>query len=455
MKLWPRTLGVQLIVVTAVAVFLSNAAVTLWFELGNERLSETELIDRSLERAAAITSLMTSIPDETRAAAAETLNGKAWHFTMRHGPLAAPPMSPKEAALAARLKAMLPFKCARHPVTLHFIAVDSGNPKLSKRALEMILPVTQDEQLRATFILPAGPVWPTELMLAALVAIIVSSIAGAYIARRVARPLSKLAAAAGLAAMGETAPRVPEVGPDDVRNAAHAFNAMTDQVRRTLESQRQLLSAVGHDLRTPITAMRINIEFVEDAELRERLQKNLDELQDLTEAVLSAARGAGGEARRQVDLSCLVESVCADLDDLGEPVEWSGHPPAPLYCRANEVRRAVRNLVENAVAYGKKATVSMREAPGDPGAYEVVVDDEGPGIAPEDRLRVFEPFVRLEGSRNVETGGAGLGLTLVKAIAEGHGGKVILEDGPPGAAPRRGGLRAVLHLPRSAPAKPA
>jgi signal transduction histidine kinase len=216
---------------------------------------------------------------------------------------------------------------------------------------------------------------------------------------------------------------------------------MTDQVTRTLESQRQLLSAVGHDLRTPITAMRINIEFVEDAELRDRLQKNLDELQDLTEAVLSAARGAGGETRRQVDLAALVESVCADLDDLGEAVIWAGHKPAPLYCRSNEILRAVRNLIENAVAYGKKAEVAIEEFPD---AYEIIVEDEGPGIPEEDRSRVFEPFVRLERSRNEETGGSGLGLTLVKAIAEGHGGAVILEDRP------QGGLRACLRLPREA-----
>jgi signal transduction histidine kinase len=192
-------------------------------------------------------------------------------------------------------------------------------------------------------------------------------------------------------------------------------------------------------LRTPITAMRINLEFIEDTELRDRLLKNLDELQDLTEAVLSAARGTGGESARQIDLSSLVESICADLDDLGEPVVWNGHTPAPLYCRANEVRRAIRNLIENAVAYGKKAEVSIQEVQG---TYEVVVDDVGPGIPPEDRSRVFEPFVRLEGSRNEETGGTGLGLTQVKTIAEGHGGKVVLEDRP------GGGLRVRFSLPR-------
>jgi signal transduction histidine kinase len=232
---------------------------------------------------------------------------------------------------------------------------------------------------------------------------------------------------------------VPEEGPDDVRNAAKAFNEMTDRVTRTMESQRQLLSAVGHDLRTPLTAMRINLEFVEDAELRERLTANLNELQALTESVLSAARGAGGESKRSIDLSALVESLCADLDDLGEPVTWHAHKPAPLKCRPDEIRRAVRNLVENAVAYGHRAEVQIQETQE---AYEIVVEDEGPGIPDAEQGRVFEPFVRLETSRNSETGGTGLGLTLVKAIAQGHGGGVALENR------EEGGLRARLTLPR-------
>jgi signal transduction histidine kinase len=216
---------------------------------------------------------------------------------------------------------------------------------------------------------------------------------------------------------------------------------MTDQVARTLARQRQLLSAVGHDLRTPITAMRISAEFIDDAEVRERLQKNLEELQDLTDAVLSAARGAGWEAMRKVDLAALIESVCADLEDMDKPVTWSPHEPAPLMCRPSEIRRATRNLIENAVAYGGKAAVKLTETSD---IYEIVVEDEGPGIAEEDHVRVFDPFVRLESSRNAETGGSGLGLTLVKAIAEGHGGSVKLENR------EGGGLRARLRLPRAA-----
>jgi signal transduction histidine kinase len=232
-----------------------------------------------------------------------------------------------------------------------------------------------------------------------------------------------------------------ETGPQDVRNAAIAFNAMTDEVTRTVESQRQLLSAVGHDLRTPITAMRINLEFVEDRDLHDRLQVSLNELQELTEAVLSAARGTGGEIKRNVDLSALVESLCADLDDMGEPVTCTTQTPAPLSCRPNEIRRAVRNLVENAISYGGTAKVEISQQGND---YQILVEDEGPGIPETEHQRVFEPFVRLESSRNEATGGTGLGLTLVRAIAEGHGGGVTLENRP------EGGLRARLRLPREA-----
>jgi signal transduction histidine kinase len=257
--------------------------------------------------------------------------------------------------------------------------------------------------------------------------VVLASAAAAFMARRVVRPLSELTTAAAAMAAGSGRPHVAEQGPEDVRNAAAAFNTMAEKVARTLESQRHLLSAVGHDLRTPLTAMRINLEFIEDEELRQGLMRNLDELQALTEQVLAAARGTGGETKRNVDLSA--------------PVHWSGHSPAPISCRPNEIRRAVRNLVENAVAYGQKAEVRIAD---DSENYEVVVEDDGPGIPETDHQRVFEPFVRLESSRNEATGGTGLGLTLVKAIVEGHGGAVVLENRP------EGGLRARMRLPRMA-----
>jgi signal transduction histidine kinase len=126
---------------------------------------------------------------------------------------------------------------------------------------------------------------------------------------------------------------------------------------------------------------------------------------------------------------------------MDKPVTWTAHDAAPLMCRPSEIRRATRNLIENAVAYGGKACVKLQETPD---VYEIVVDDSGPGIADADQNRVFEPFVRLETSRSPETGGSGLGLTLVKAIAEGHGGSIALENRA------QGGLRARLCLPREA-----
>ena len=308
--------------------------------------------------------------------------------------------------------------------------------------IQTIVPIDAHSVMSGVLLRPK-PDWQIEIMIAGAVAIVVTSLGAALVARRVVRPLSELTRAAAEMTRGSGPPHVAEQGPADVRNAAAAFNTMAARVTRTLESQRHLLSAVGHDLRTPLTAMRINLEFVDDDELRDGLMRNLEELQALTEQVLAAARGASGEKPRQVDLSALVESLLTDLDELGEPVSWAAHAPAPISCRPNEIKRAVRNLVENAVAYGRKADVRIADT-GD--GYDVLVEDEGPGIPENDRQRVFEPFVRLESSRNEFTGGTGLGLTLVKAIAEGHGGDVHLENRP------GGGLRARMHQPRTAAA---
>jgi signal transduction histidine kinase len=439
---WPRTLAAQLVIVTAAAVLVSNIGVAAWFELNREQLTESALNERLLDRAVSASALLASIPAKQRAAAASALSSGPWEFRIHRGKAVTLPMSDQEHALASRAEALLPKgKTPRH-VSVKFREpdrVEAQRPRKPQSIVEVTVPLVRGTQLVTTFFRPPSPPWPNQSIAAAAAAIILTSLAAALVARRVTRPLSKLAEAASQVARGGQAPRVPEQGPDDVRRAATAFNAMTDQVTRTLESQRQLLSAVGHDLRTPITALRINAEFVQDAETRERLEKNLQELQDLTEAVLSAARGVGWERRRKIDLAALIESLCADMEERHEPVSWEPHAPATLTCRPDEIRRAVRNLIENAIAYGSKAAVCLEDTPE---AYVIVVEDEGPGIAEADRARVFEPFVRLEASRNLETGGSGLGLTIVKAIAEGHGGEIALENRG------EGGLRARLRLPR-------
>ncbi|MGH6873118.1 MAG: ATP-binding protein [Rhizomicrobium sp.] len=447
MKVWPRTLGGQLIVVTALAVLVSNAGVAMWFAATRENETERAQIERRLDRAVSVATLLSGLPAKEREAATRTMSVGLWRFNLHFGKIAPEAMTPREASMADRARALLPADRAKQTVTVHLRTLPIPDERLVRLrggrrdgpVMQITLPVVRGTDLVVTYFIPPPPPWPFQIAIAALAAICLTAFAAALVASRMTRPLRELAAAASVAARGGSAHRVSEVGPEDIHRAARAFNAMTDQVRRTLESQRHLLSAVGHDLRTPITAMRISTEFVEDAEVRERLEKNLTELQELTEAVLDASRGAGWEQMRKIDLAALIESLCADLEEMGKPVTWTLHAAAPLTCRPNEIRRAVRNLIENAIAYGKSADVRLLASPA---AYEIVVEDNGPGIPEADTARVFEPFVRLETSRSSETGGSGLGLTLVKAIAEGHGGNVSLENRA------EGGLCARLHLPR-------
>jgi signal transduction histidine kinase len=449
MRFWPRTLAFQLVAVTAIAVVLSNLGVAAYFDHFNVTQNESFLNDRMIDRATAVATTLREIPPTSRDIVMRTMGSWNWKFTQVPHGAATGPMTEEEDVLANTVASHLSTDQARAGAVAVHTHLELGSLPDWQRphnrvpprteAVQILLPIDAGNMLSAVN-LRTPPMPPWEIIWATVVAILVASLAAVFVARRVVRPLSELARAASVGATSAGAvPRVPETGPEDVRAAASAFNAMTEKVAKTLESQRHLLSAVGHDLRTPITAMRINLEFVADDDLREGLGRNLDELQQLTEQVLSAAKGTGGESKRNVDLSALVESLCTDLDEMGEPVHWDLSAPAPISCRPNEIRRAVRNLVDNAVAYGGEADVKITDTHG---AYEVVVEDKGPGIPEADRQRVFEPFVRLESSRNREGGGTGLGLTLVKAIAEGHGGQIILENKPDG------GLRARMSLPR-------
>ncbi len=451
-RLLPNTLAVQLILVVAGAVAVSNIGVAFYFYKQSEAQTRNFSNERVIDRTAAVAATVSQVPPDSRLVVMRTMGRLEWRFREANSGYDKKPMTAEETALAKRLADALPDKHPRKKAVIVHLHEPVANipeelrpPRASTadtdtEVIQTIVPIDDHSMISGVLLRPTAD-WPIEVMIAALIAVVTASVGAALVARRVVRPLSELTTAAANVAMGSGTPHVAEQGPDDVRSAAIAFNAMAAKVTRTLESQRHLLSAVGHDLRTPLTAMRINLEFVKDDELRDGLLRNLDELQVLTEQVLAAAKGAGGEQRRQVDLSALVESLCADLDEMGEPVSWISHSPAPIACRPNEIKRAVRNLVENAVAYGHKAEVRISDTND---GYEVLVEDEGPGIPEHDRQRVFEPFVRLESSRNEATGGTGLGLTLVKAIAEGHGGAVNLESRP------GGGLCARMRLPRLA-----
>jgi signal transduction histidine kinase len=408
---------------------------------------QTARITAAVDRIAAVFRYVMSIPNAERESAVEALSGNLFHYSiLRAPPFGDVPMTDEERELAADLNSgERSAHLAPARVRVLDIPRQLNNPLNSDSpSVEITQPLPNgDGWLTAQFTRPPPPSPAPAILIAALFGTILTGAAAAWLAGRVSRPLSALAYAADEVARGRIAPRLPDTGPEDIRHAAKAFNEMSDRVTRTLESHRQLLSAVGHDLRTPLAAMRITAEFVEDEEVRDRLTRNLDELQSMTEAVLSAARSGPGEEKRRVDLATLVESVCDDLIELNQPVTVNIEGLAPSNCRPNEIRRATRNLIENAVRYGGCARVSLER---EDGYFVVNVDDDGPGI-PANRLEeVFEPFVRLEESRNNATGGSGLGLTLARAIAREHGGDIVLANRM--AEGQITGLRASLRLPR-------
>lgn len=258
--------------------------------------------------------------------------------------------------------------------------------------------------------------------------------------RRILRPMNELSRAAHAFGRGEKV-RIPERGPEDVREVTRAFNQMQDQVGRAQEDRARLLAALAHDLRTPITSMRLRVEMLPEGEDRDRLLDSLREMQHLAEATLDFIRGSTTEQHRRYDLATLLDSLCGDLQEMGLAVHCDDSPRCVLQGQPEAVKRALRNLIENAVNYGEQAEVTL--ATTDTEAVVTIVD-QGPGIPEAERERVFEPFYRLEHSRSRETGGAGLGLAIARTLIRGMGGDIRLGAGPGGQ-----GLQVSVTLPKT------
>ncbi|WP_428031437.1 sensor histidine kinase [Ancylobacter sp.] len=284
----------------------------------------------------------------------------------------------------------------------------------------------------------ANSMWTARSLISLAVTAIVLSLCAAFIARTMTKPMRRLAAAAEALGRGESVAPLSERGPDDLRHTAVAFNLMQSRLQRFVEDRTRMLAAIGHDLRTPITSLRLRAEFVADDETREKMLDTLDELRAMTEATLAFSREqATEEVTRNVDLTALVGSLCDDLVELGHEIVCAEGPKISYRCRPDALKRAVRNLVENAVRYGERARVCLRTTPQ---AIEIVIEDDGPGIAPDFIERAFEPFFRMEHSRNRETGGIGLGLSISRNMVRHHGGDIILAN-------TGQGLRATISLP--------
>lgn len=252
-------------------------------------------------------------------------------------------------------------------------------------------------------------------------------------------PLRELALAAERFSIDQTPQPLAETGPVEVRRAARAFNTMQERIQRLVTERMQAMAAVSHDLRTPITRLRLRSELLEDEATRRQVDADLDEMETMIDSTLAYLRGGRSDERmRPVDLAPVVETIVDEFQDQGRDVSLGGVGSAPVLGQAPSLKRAFSNLIGNALKYGDVARVSIATA-GD--HHIVTVEDEGPGIPPEARQRVFEPFVRLEESRSRETGGSGLGLTIARAVVVAHGGQITLDDRP------GGGLRVIVSIP--------
>lgn len=283
--------------------------------------------------------------------------------------------------------------------------------------------------------------WPYRLLLSLgilLVAVIVLTLIAV---RWVTRPLKILAEAAEQLGADIERPPLPEKGPLEVRSAARAFNTMQQRLVAFIRDRTRILAAMSHDLKTPITRLRLRTELLDDEALRAKFAKDLQDMESMVTQTLDFMRDASAaEPVQQVDLMALLESLQRDFQDTGNAVEIEGRIAHPFSGRPLALRRCLTNLVDNALRYGKRATLQAEEAPG---RITIRVLDEGPGMSAAEFERAFEPFFRGEASRSRETGGSGLGLGIARNIARAHGGELRLRNRA------QGGLEAILELPQA------
>lgn len=288
--------------------------------------------------------------------------------------------------------------------------------------------------------LPLRFIWHVSLTLGAVIVVALVAV------RWATKPLQQMASAATAFAHDLDAAPLSVSGPTEVMRAAAAFNFMQQRLRRLVVERGRALAAVSHDLRTPLTRMRLRAELVDDAALQAKLNADIDAMQGMVDSVLSYLRGIeDAEPVQPINIEALVSSIVEDEMALGRQVRLEGvapgpQMPVPYAGKLSILKRAVTNLIDNAVAHGKNVTVRIEDSAA---CLRVIIEDDGPGIPQGDLTRVTEPFVRLDASRRLDTGGVGLGLAIVRDAAAYHGGTVVLENR------HSGGLRAILQLPRA------
>jgi len=257
--------------------------------------------------------------------------------------------------------------------------------------------------------------------------------------RRIIKPLETFAEAAQRFGINVDAPPLDESGPSEINRAAQAFNQMQQRIRMFVQERMQMIAAISHDLKTPLTRLQLRTDFIEDDSQRQKALDDLQEMQVILDSTLSFAKEhSNNEARTDVDLAVLVQSLCDDYADTGKAVEYNGPEHLTFHCAPVSIRRALSNIINNAIQYGTQAGVKLSQ---NAKAINIYITDNGPGIPSDKQEQVFSPFFRLEKSRNRQTGGTGLGLAVARTVIRQHGGDIQLTNQDPN------GMLVTITLP--------
>lgn len=446
MRLVPRSLLGQLALLI-LGAFLAAQAISIWL-FADERGAAIRAAQRfeTVERAEAVARALDTAPAESRESILAAVNSRLVRFSVGDAPL----VETGHMELPA-------LECGDIRATEITVSPHDGQPAEPPAAFAWL-----HERMRAAGVAPVefrisiplvGGDWlnvqarfqrpdiqaPPALMGATLLSLALLMAALWVGLGRITRPLRQLADAANGFGLDAPAPEMPRHGPREVRALSDALGRMHGRLTSMIADRTRMLAALGHDLRSPITALRVRAEMVDDDETRERMTATLDEMQEMVDSTLAYARGVSTDQPMEAcDLALLVGELAEELSEAGPQIAVMPSEPIRAEIRRTAIRRALRNLMENAQRYGSGARVSVTRI-GD--RAEILIEDDGPGIPEQELEKVFDPFTRLETSRSRETGGIGLGLPIARAILRAHGGDVVLSNRA------EGGLRATVHLP--------
>jgi len=429
---WPRTLFARLALILCVGLVLAQT-LSFWLTLTERDQATTNVMMGYIEReAASSVALLDHLPPAERAQWLPRLARRSYEFILGPGITGTPP--------DARLSKMVAKSIADGIGTEYALTVNAVPGDKERMQVHLKLtdgtPLTID--MRPMSGVPLSPWLPLVLALQLIVLA-----ACCWLAVRLAtRPLHALAAAADTLGPDLKAARLPEDGPSEVARASKAFNAMQDRIATYMTERMQILAAISHDLQTPITRMRLRVDVMDESAQHAKLQQDLQEMETLVKEGVAYARTLHGaaEAPIRIDPDALLDSLVCDYVDAGKEVSLHGAVGSALVTRPQALKRILGNLVDNALKFGGAAELEV-SAQAD-GAVTIAVLDRGPGIPAESLEAVFEPFVRLEASRNRNTGGTGLGLAIARQLTLAMDARLSLHNRTGGGLEARLTLRA-------------